>query len=293
MSEVLPMQMVCEMAKNLPCSPWLLPKIVKLLDNSSANAKDLENMIIKDSGLAAAILRMANSSYFAGAMQCESLSDAILRLGFKELYRVTASSIAGRWLSNEVTGGYGWEPGDLSKHSLCVAVASELLAKDSLKIKPELAYTAGLLHDVGKLALAYACTEQFETIRQYQLQANCSWRESEHSLLGYDHCDIGGALLQAWACPINLVQVACYYSRPKLAGPDSLDLVVHIHAAKHLAIQIGLGVGEEGFKTELDEEMLVQHGYTEELFMNKLPTILIETEKVIAGIDAPKEPEEF
>ncbi|MFZ5806306.1 MAG: HDOD domain-containing protein [Verrucomicrobiota bacterium] len=288
MNEVLPMQMVCEMARNLPCSPWLLPKLVKLLDSSTSNARDVEDLILKDPGLAAATLKMANSAYFAGAMQCESLNDAILRLGFAGLYRMATGSIATRWLSNAVTGGYGWEPGDLSKHSLCVAVASEILAKESKKIKPELAYTAGLLHDVGKLALAYACSDQFETIRQYQEQTGCSWRESEHTLLGYDHCDIGGALLQSWACPANLVQVACYYSRPALAGPESIDLVVHIHAAKHLAIQLGLGVGEEGFKTELDEKILLAHGYTEEMFMNKLPAILVETEKVIAGMSIPE-----
>lgn len=284
MSEVLPVQMVCEMARSIPCSPWLLPKLVALLESDSSNAQDVEKLIMKDPGLAAATLKMANSAFFSKGTSHASLKDAIFVLGFKGLYKMAASSIATRWLVNPVKG-YGWEPGDLAKHSLCVAVASELLAKEVSNIKPELAYTAGLLHDVGKLALAYACSEQFETIRRYQAQTGCSWRQAEHDLLGYDHCDIGATLLEGWEFPANLVEVACYYSRPSLAGPDSQDLVVHIHAAKHLALQLGLGVGEEGFQTEIDEEILAAYGYTEEFFEEKMPEIIIQTEKVIQGID--------
>lgn len=283
MSEILPLQMVCEMAKNIPCSPWLLPKLVKMLEDPTSNAHDVEMLIMKDSGLAAATLKMANSAFFNKGSRCDSLKEAVIILGFKGLYKMAASSIASRWLTNDVKG-YGWEPGDLAKHSLCVAVASEILANTSECVKPELAYTAGLLHDVGKLALAYACSAQFEKIRLYQQERGCSWRQAEHDLLGYDHTDIGGTLLEGWEFPENLVEVACYYSRPSLAGPDSQTLVVHVHAAKHIALQLGLGVGEEGFKTELDEEILASYGYTAEMFEEILPQVLEESEKVIAGL---------
>jgi len=284
MSEILPLQMVCEMAKNIPCSPWLLPKLVKMLENPASNAHDVELLILKDSGLAAATLKMANSAFFNKGHRCDSLKEAVIILGFKGLYKMAASSIASRWLTNEVKG-YGWEPGDLAKHSLCVAVASELLAKAvHPDLKPELAYTAGLLHDVGKLALAYACSAQFEKIRLHQQEKGCSWRQAEHDLLGYDHSDIGGTLLEAWEFPENLVQVALYYARPSLAGPDSQSLVVHIHAAKHIALQIGLGVGEDGFRTELDEALLAAYGYDADTFEELVPQILVESEKVIEGI---------
>ena len=57
MSEVLPLQMVCEMARHLPCSPRLLPKLIRLLDSPDANAKDVESLILKDPGLASATLK--------------------------------------------------------------------------------------------------------------------------------------------------------------------------------------------------------------------------------------------
>lgn len=279
----LPFQMVCEMARNLPCSPWLLPQLLKLLDSPDANSKDVEQLIVKDPGLAAATLKMANSAYFRGSEKCETLNDAILRLGFRDLYKVASGTIASRWLSASVEG-YGWEPGDLCKHSLCVAVSAEVLSREAEGIEPELAYSAGLLHDVGKLALAYACSDQFEAIRLYQEQTHCSWREAENDLLGYDHCGIGGSLLQGWDYPTSLVQVALYYPRPREAGPESLPLVVHIHAAKHLSLQLGMGVGEEGFKTELDEECLIEFGYTEEMFEHALPEVLENTQKVTSGL---------
>lgn len=278
--EILPLQMVCEMARNIPCSPWLLPKLVNLLKSEKATASEIEALIRKDPGLSTAVLRLANSAYFSASAKCDELSEALIRLGNKEVYRIAASTIAGRWLANDVKG-YGWEPGDLCKHSLCVAVATEMLAKETGQVQTELAYTAGLLHDVGKLALAHACTDQFEQARQYQLQKQCSWREAEKAIFGYDHTDVGGVLLEKWSFPVNLIQVACFYPRPNLAAQEHQALVVHVHAGKHMALAIGVGVGEEGYSTELDEAILQKHGFTNELMEKMLPPILIAAEKMI------------
>jgi len=247
-----------------------------------ADAKHIQAIIIKDASLVSMVLRMANSSYFSNSAQCSSVSEAVVRLGFREVYRITVGSVAGRWLKNS-NKGYGWEPGDLCKHSLCVAVATEYLAKGSNKVDSGLAYTAGLLHDVGKLALAHACAEQFELVRARQAELRISWRQAEHDILGYDHTDVGGALMESWSYPPNLIQVARYYPRPKLSAEEFRSLVVHVHAGKHIALSLGYGVGEEGFSTELDEESLKEEGFTAELLEKSLPPVLEGSNKLITG----------
>jgi putative nucleotidyltransferase with HDIG domain len=283
MNEAIPLQMVVEMARNIPCAPWILPQLMDLLGHpEKADAQNIQAIMMKDSGLVSAVLRTANSAHFSGVQRCESVAEAVLRIGFREVYRLTVGSVAGRWLNQEESG-YGWESGDLCKHSLCVAVGAEYIAREREQLNVGLAYTAGLLHDVGKLALAHACAEQFEQVRIYQQTHGVNWRQAEHEVLGYDHTDVGGVLMQAWSFPTSLVQVACFYPRPKLSAQDHRSLVVCIHAAKHLAISLGYGLGEEGFSTELDEEALKEEGYTPEFLENALPTIQANSEKLITG----------
>jgi putative nucleotidyltransferase with HDIG domain len=278
-TEAIPLPALVEKARQLPCAPWLLPKLMEQLSAPNTTAEQIEALIKLDSGLATETLRLANSAFFTGSMPCDSFTDAIVRLGFREIYRLATAKIAARWLTNKVEG-YGWEPGDLYRHSLAVAVGADLLAKKLGKVSPEIAYTAGLLHDVGKLALAFACSACFEQIRQLQAQEECAWREAEHRLLGYDHTDVAGELLRLWAFPQNLLEVVTFYPQPRAASPEHQTLVAYIHAAKHLALCLGTGVGEEGFTTELDEAFLKEQGIAPDLLESLLPDVLAGTNKL-------------
>jgi putative nucleotidyltransferase with HDIG domain len=276
----IPLPGLIEAAKQLPCAPWLLPKLIELLEDRDAAAEQIESLIKLDSGLATATLRLANSAYFGKAAPCETFNDAIVRLGFREIYRLASTEMAGRWLGHSVQG-YGWEPGDLYRHSLTVAVAADLLAQQTGGADPEVAYTAGLIHDVGKLALAFVCGECFEDVRAYQAEERCAWRAAEHHVFGYDHTDVAGELLQTWNFPPSLVQVVRFYPRPSLADEEHRALVTHIHAAKHLALCIGTGVGEDGFHTEIDEAAMRSQGITPASLEALLPDVLMTSARLL------------
>lgn len=271
---------VLKRAAALPAAPWLLPKLMEHLADPDAAADQVEALIKMDTGLASGTLRLANSAYFNNSMPCDTLSDAIVRLGFREIYRLATTKVASAWLSNEVHG-YGWEPGDLYRHSLTVAVAADLLAKHTGGVEGEIAYTAGLLHDVGKLALAFVCAEKFDEVRHYQLQEQCAWRAAERQIFGFDHTDVAAELLQQWKFPANLVAVAHYYPRPSAAAPDHQALVAHVHAAKHIALCIGTGVGEDGFSSELEADSLRVQGITPELTESLMPAVLDISNKLL------------
>lgn len=284
---LIPLAGLIEQAQKLPCAPWLLPKLMNVLHDPAAAAEQIEELIRLDSGLATATLRLANSAYFGNSTPCDTFSDAIVRLGFREMYRLVSTTMAARWLSH-VVEGYGWEPGDLYRHSLTVAVAADLLAKQTGKVQPELAYTAGLIHDVGKLALAYVRGDSFEQVRTYQAQERCVWRAAERHVFGYDHTDVAAELLQSWSFPEDLVQVVRHYPCPQLADELHQCLVTHIHAAKHLALCIGTGVGEDGFHTEMDEDSMLREGITSTLMEALLPEVLMTSTKLLED-EVPRE----
>ncbi len=276
----VPLSEIVKRAGALPSAPWLLPKLMEQLADADADADQIEALIKMDSGLASGTLRLANSAYFNNAMHCDSLNDAIVRLGFREIYRLATTKIASAWLSNQLDG-YGWEPGDLYRHSLTVAVAADQLAKQTGTVEPEIAYTAGLLHDVGKLALAFVCADQFEDVRRFQSQQHCPWRLAEQQVFGYDHTDVAGQLLESWDFPQNLVEVVRYYPRPGAATEEFSALVTHIHGAKHIALCLGTGVGEDGFQAELDEEALRAAGITPEMTESVVPTVVELSSKLL------------
>jgi putative nucleotidyltransferase with HDIG domain len=275
----LSLESVCDKAASLPCAPDLVPKIIVLLDKPDASLSALSDLIARDPGTSAAVLRLANSAYF-GRAKCNSLDEAFLRLGNDEISRLVIGGIVGRWVSAPVEG-YGWEPGDLCTHSFTVASAADVIARERGKVNPKTAYTAGLLHDIGKLGMAHACGQHFDLVRKRQETSDLSWRELEREVFGFDHTQVGAALLRRWNFPTCLVNVVEFYPRPRaVTGPDR-PLVLLVHAAKHLAINIGLGVGEDGFRNELDAPLLLEDGYTAEFFDSLLPVIITEMDNKI------------
>jgi putative nucleotidyltransferase with HDIG domain len=272
---------VCEKALRLPCSPALLPRLISVLENEDASIDDLQEVIQIDPALASSTLRLANSAYFAaGSSNVENLGEALMRLGQKEVYRLAALSLASRWMTQKVEG-YRWEAGDFCRLSLVTAVAAEYLAEETGRVDPKTAYTAGLVHEIGKLAVAHACGEQFPAVRSEQSGTGCTWLEAEKKILGFNHAEVGAELLRRWKFPPSLIAVGVH-NPPKAGDPvDVLPLLVHVHAAKFLAVTIGAGVAEDGFLFQLNSELLVEWGFTPEMLEAAIPEILERAGKLL------------
>ncbi len=271
---------VCEKAARLPCSPVLLPRLSKALANEGTTADELEAIIVVDPALASATLRLANSAFFGVGAECETVSEAILRLGFREIYRLAVTTLGSRWFNHPVEG-YGWEPGDFCRHSLCVAVAAEKLAEDSGKVDKELAYTAGLIQGIGKLAIAFACGDFFGAVRDHQKASNCAWWQAEAEILGYHQSLVGARLLEIWKFPENLTEVVRHSDHPAGIPAQHRVLMAHLHAAKFVATAIGPGVAEDGFLMELDSELLLAQGFAPDRLLAVQPDVLEAVTKLL------------
>jgi putative nucleotidyltransferase with HDIG domain len=272
---------VCELALRLPCSPALLPRLIQLLQKEETTIEELESVIQIDPVLAGSTLRLANSAYFgAGGPQVENLSEAILRLGQQEIYKLAALSLASRWMTQPAEG-YRWEPGDFCRLSLVTAVAAEYLAEETGLIDPKTAYTAGLVHELGKLAMAYACGDRFPEIRQEQSSTQSTWITAEKKVLGFTHAEVGAELLRRWKFPASFIGVVTHNPPTAQAPEEVLPLLVHVHAAKYLATAMGAGVAEDGFLFELNSELLVEWGFTPNMLEAALPTVLERSSKLL------------
>jgi HD-like signal output (HDOD) protein len=260
---------VCERALKLPCSPAILPRLTAVLVSADSTADDIADIIKIDPSLAASTLRLANSAYFSGGQPSETVSDAVIRLGQRELYRLAALALVSRWEGGVSRG----DPGDFCRHALCTALAAEALAETTERVDPQAAYTAGLVCDIGKLALAHACAPFFPAIREHCSKNGGTWAEAEKSVLGYSHADVSARLLELWSFPPILAIAAHYCERPADAPEEGLALVAHLHAAKYIATSFGPGVLEDGFLFELNTPFLVEWGFTPELLQETMAVV--------------------
>jgi HD-like signal output (HDOD) protein len=263
------LEQVCERALRLPCSPAILPRLISVLLAADSSADDIAEVIKVDSALAASTLRLANSAYFAANEPAETVADAVVRLGQRELYRLAALALVSRWEAGSSRG----EPGDFCRHALCTALAAEVLAETSERVDPQTAYTAGLVCDLGKLAVAHACAPWFPLLRAECARRGGTWSQAEREVFGYTHAEVGARLLKAWSFPAVLANAAEFCERPADAPPDSLPLLAHLHAGKYVATSFGPGVSEDGFLFELNAAFLVEWGFTPELLQETMAIV--------------------
>jgi HD-like signal output (HDOD) protein len=273
---------VCAKALSLPCSPALLPRLIEFLHSPHADIEDMARLIQLDPVLASATMRMANSVFFGGETVAETVEHAVMRLGARELYRLAALSLASRWMSIEAVG-YRWEAGDFCRASLVKAVAAEALAQRTKRVDPAQAYTCGLIHEIGKLAVAFSCSAAFAGIRERCTTAGSTWLEAEKAELGFNYAEVSARLLTEWRFPEACV-VSARFNPPSTEVPaEHRALVAHVHAAGHLAAAFGAGQGEDAFLYNLDQALLSEYGIDADALEATLPVVLERATQLLGG----------
>lgn len=263
---------VCEQALALPCSPRLLPQLTEVLARHDADIEDLSKLIQLDPVLASSTLRLANSAFFGASAPVENVGDAVMRLGARELYRLAALSLAARWMAVEVDG-YSWEAGDFCRASLVKAVAAEKLAEHTGLVDPSLAYTGGLVHDIGKLAIAFSCSDRLPSVRSHLAAMGGTWLEAETAVLGFNFSGVSGRLLTEWQFPALCIAAATHPDAEGLETTEERCMAAHLHAAQHLAAAFGAGQGEDAFHFTFNPILLEEFGLTSEVVESQLPDV--------------------
>src|SRR5690606_11908767 len=210
----------------------------------------------------------------------ESVGEAVMRLGLREVDRLASMAVAGRWMTQEVTG-YGWEPGDFFRVSLVTALAAETMAEHTELYDSAQSYTAGLVSEIGKLAIAHACGPAFVEFGRRQRESNCPWSQAERDVLGYNYATVGGELLRQWKFPETFAVIS-EHNPPGANVPEAhRPLAAHVHAAKYLACSMGPGQGIDGFLFALNSDLLAEQNLTAELLERCMVPVFERTEKIL------------
>ncbi len=150
--------------------------------------------------------------------------------------------------------GYDTDSEGLWQHSIATAICAEQLV-EVLELKGmEEAFTAGLLHDMGKIVLGTFVEVDDGPIKEIVISDSLSVNEAEQMVLGIDHAEVAGELLKAWNLPESVVEAARWHHQPHKADEDYRQLVDLVHVADFLCLNFGFGVGSDGLQYRLDEK---------------------------------------
>ena len=231
--------------KALPTLSGAALRLSELARDQRSSAADFERVIRPDPALTANLLRVANSAYFGLRNRVESVKQAVTVLGLTRVSEVAAAAAFAPVIPARLPG-YDIEASAFWLHSVAVAVLSERLAVELKMPRPDLTFTAGLLHDIGKLAIGtFVSQESVEILGR--VRGGLAFASAEREVLGVDHAEVGALVADAWRLPAAMGAVARWHHAPDDV-PEGVDrpLVDLVHAADGLAHALGLGadVGE-------------------------------------------------
>lgn len=222
---VLSPEAIVASVRELPSLPAAVMELIQSLDNSEVNAEELAGKISNDQALAAKTLRLANSSFYGMSRQVTSIADATTILGLRTLHSVaTAAGVAGNFSSVRCPG---FDFNAFWRHCIGVALCARSLAQGA-RLEEGTAFTLGLLHDIGRLALASSFSAPYAEVLRHQHEQDCTALEAERAVLGTDHAQVGGLIAEHWRFAKDVVQAIAEHHEPKPATVAQLVDVVHV-----------------------------------------------------------------
>jgi putative nucleotidyltransferase with HDIG domain len=226
----------------LPPLPAVAARVMSMADDDRTSAMDLAQVLSTDQALTARLIRISNSAYYGFARRVSTVREAVVMLGFKQVRQVAV----GASLINTFRGSKGANDAfnvDLFwGHSVAVAVAAEQLAKTTRAARPEDAFTAGILHDIGRLVIRQVLPHEFAQAVAMAQSTGVPLFEAELQTTGYAHDDVGRALGERWKFPPHLVEaVRCHHD--ERLTPENDGLAGVIAQCHRLVLHYGLYCG--------------------------------------------------
>ena len=219
--------------QQLPSLPTVVLKVLQTFQQENPDIDVLVHEIGQDQALATRVLRLANSPFYGLQTKVGTLSDAMTVLGFRNVRAAVAGVAVMRCFAHNNYPGF--DAASFWNHCTAVALASRAIAR-VCKQPEELAFTAGLVHDIGALALLTGFPNEMAEVLAYLKSHDCLLREAERDVLGLDHATVGDALLRHWHFPEPICQaVLGHHDADAVGGLADVvhvaDAVVHAMAA--------------------------------------------------------------
>lgn len=201
-------------------------RAIQLAEDERAAAMDLATVVSSDPTLTAKLLRLSNSAYYGYARRIGTVREAVILLGMRTVRSVAiASGIIDAF--NTQTREDGFDRDLFWAHSVVVGLVAEAIARDTKAARPEDAFTAGVIHDIGKLAMQLAEPALFTQVVRMVRDQGVGYGDAETQVFGVSHAHIGARLAERWRFPEALVDAIRLHHPPEmLTQIDSLEGVV-------------------------------------------------------------------
>jgi HD-like signal output (HDOD) protein len=220
----------------LPSIPRTYQALTMVAGDPSKGLVDVARVIESDTAMSAKVLQLVSSSYFGARREVRSIQQAISLLGVELLKALALTANAFAVAAETEAARISLEK--LQQQSIACARAAKLMAPPALA---EEAFTAALVHDIGKLVLVLGAIDE--------------------DSLGVTHAEIGGYLLGLWGLPLPILEAVAYHHTPSSVVDDRRELVAIVHAADAL---VGQALASES-PSELDEKFLADAGMADRL----------------------------
>jgi len=280
---------IIEKISVFPTLPTMTSRLMGLLNDPDASVSEITKVIQYDPALTANLLKAANSAYLGLSKTVDSLSEAFFRLGTKWVYQMSISSLIQSNLNREVSG-YDLSGKDLWRHSVAVAQMSDILCQQ-LDIKgSSVVFTAGLLHDMGKIIMGEFVSNSFEKIGKLVSEQGIPFEEAEKQVVGIDHAEVGSIAAEKWNFPPAIVDCIRWHHQPEQAETRSITIDI-VHVADATCIMNGLGIGKDDIHYRLNNKSIERLRLTGKVLEKATSQLLIsleEIENIISNKSADK-----
>lgn len=266
--ERVSIQSIVEAVNDLPSLPHVAIKVMKLTEDPNSTAQEINNVLNEDQSMTARVLRLANSAHYGFPRRIGTVTDAIIFLGFKTIRSIVMAVSVSDMLSKEMEG-YALAPGELWRHSQCTALTARLIARNIKFNSMDLAYTAALLHDIGKVILNSHLKKSYQEVITRVSMGDIPFCEAENEVLGFDHAMVGARVVEKWNLPPELVEAIALHHCPEKAQINK-KLTAIVHVADALSLAMGIGMGIDGMMYPLSAEAMELLGLDE----NSLETMV-------------------
>ena len=215
--------------------PSIAIEVGKIVNSDDGSVRDIAKLVESDPALTAKLLRVANSAAFTSVSEIDTVSKAITRIGSRTINQILTGIEVSRCFDGVENAAFPID--EFWRHSIYTALISQNIANTCRKVEPGVAFTSGLLHDIGDLILYNVMKERGEQCFSQSLQDNDGLEtyKTEQAFFGFDHSDVGYELAHQWSLPLTIQQsILGHHTPTKVEDTPALVYVVHI--ANSLAV---------------------------------------------------------
>ena len=206
--------------------PVVATRVMGLVSDERTSAQELARVLSADQAMTAKLLKLSNSAEAGYAHRVRTVREAVVVLGFKQVRQIAfVTSVISNFRLQR--GARDWFDDDLFwLHNIEVAIAAETVAKHCHNVTPDEAFTAGILHDIGRLVMVQLFPQEWRNAHQLHLTRGLLMREAELRSIGYTHDAIGEALAREWNFPEEISAAIGGHHSGNLTLQDGLAGIV-------------------------------------------------------------------